>query len=96
MLCGAVDHSEGSSEIGADNDEVYGQEGDDKVKGTLGSDDVFSGPGDDTLRAGALERPNDGARDVLDCGDGTDTAYFTPDQNVVHDECEILNPPEGM
>jgi hypothetical protein len=29
--------------------------------------------------AGALEMPNDGAQDVLDCGDGTDTAYFTPD-----------------
>lgn len=81
---------------GADNDEVYGQEGNDKVKGTLGGDEIFGGPGDDTLRAGALEQPNDGARDVLDCGDGTDTAYFTPGQDVVHEDCEILNPPEGM
>jgi Ca2+-binding RTX toxin-like protein len=28
--------------------------------------------GDDLVRAGSPERPNDGARDVLDCGGGTD------------------------
>src|SRR3712207_4751038 len=79
---------------GPDNDEVYGQSGDDKVKGTLGSDEIFGGTGDDTLRAGALEQPNGNARDVLDCGDGTDTAYFTPGQDVVGEDCEILNPEE--
>ena len=78
---------------GSDNDEVYGQSGDDRVKGTLGRDRVFGGTGDDILRAGAVEQPNDGARDVLECGEGVDTAYFTPGQDVVRD-CEILNPEE--
>ncbi len=40
-----------------------------------------------------MERPNDGARDVLDCGDGTDTAYFVKGQDTVRG-CEFLDPPE--
>ena len=55
---------------------------------------IFGGTRDDTLRAGALEQPNDNARDVLDRGDGTDTAYFTPGQDTVGEDCEILNPEE--
>ena len=53
---------------------------------------VFGGSGDDLVRGGTPERPNDRARDVLDCGAGTDTAYFIPGQDVVRN-CEILNPP---
>lgn len=79
---------------GADNDKVYGQEDNDKVKGKLGNDEVFDGPSDDTLRAGVVDPTNDVARDVLNCGDSTDAAYFMLDQDVVHDDCEVLNPPE--
>ena len=78
---------------GDGRDEVYGQEANDRVKGSEGSDQVFGGPGDDLVRGGTVERPNDGARDVLDCGDGTDTVYFIPDQDVARD-CEVFNPPE--
>ena len=79
---------------GDGRDSVYGQEGNDRVKGSAGMDEVHGGPGDDLVRAGTPDRPNDGVRDVLDCGDGVDTAYFTPGQDVVRDDCEFLNPPE--
>ena len=58
-------------------------------------DVVCGGPGDDLVRGGTPERPNDGARDVLDCGEGdADTAYFVEGQDTVID-CEITNPPPG-
>ena len=79
---------------GDGRDEVYGGEGNDRVKGSAGMDEVDGGPGDDLVRAGTPERPNDGARDVLDCGDGTDTAYYVEGQDVIRDDsCEIINPP---
>ena len=78
---------------GDGRDEVYGQEDDHRVKGSAGMDEVYGGPGDDLVRGGTVERPNDGARDVLDCGEGTDTAYFVEGQDTVRG-CEFLNPPE--
>lgn len=77
---------------GDGRDEVYGQEGNDRVKGSAGMGEVYGGPGDDLVRGGTVERPNDGARDVLDCGEGTDTAYFVEGQDALRD-CEITNPP---
>jgi Ca2+-binding RTX toxin-like protein len=53
---------------------------------------VYGGPGDDLVRGGTLERPDDGGRDVLDCGDGEDTAYFVDGQDTVR-ECENTDPP---
>src|ERR671914_291789 len=42
-----------------------------------------------TKGAGArTARPNDGAKDILDCGQGTDIVYFT-EADVVSDDCEI-------
>ena len=79
---------------GDGRDEVYGQEGNDRVKGSAGMDEVYGGPGDDLVRGGTVERPNDGARDVLDCGEGTDTAYFVEGQDTAIG-CEITNPPPG-
>lgn len=75
-------------------DELFGQEDDDRLKGNGGRDEIHGGLGDDLLRASTSERPNDGVRDVLDCGEGTDTAYFVQGQDSVSD-CEILNPPSG-
>ena len=78
---------------GPKRDRVNGGEGDDRVRGTLGTEVVYGGPGDDLVRGGDPERPNDGVKDVLDCGPGVDTVYFTPGQDVVRDNCEIENPP---
>ena len=74
------------------NDKVYGQRGNDRVKGGLGKDAVFGGLGDDIVRGGTHDRADDGVRDILDCGDGNDTVFFTPGVDVIKD-CEILNPP---
>ena len=78
---------------GDGRDEVYGQENNDRVKGSFGRDRVYGGPGDDLVRGGTAHQTNDGARDVLDCGDGMDTVYFTPGVDVVMDNCETQNPP---
>jgi Ca2+-binding RTX toxin-like protein len=75
------------------NDGVYGQEGNDRIKGNGGEDTVFGGPGDDKVRGGSHGNANDGAKDILDCGQGMDTVYFT-DVDVVSDDCEVENPPE--
>jgi hypothetical protein len=64
------------------------------VKGTLGSDDVFGVPAT-TSCARARKAPNDGARDVLDCGDGTDTVYLTPGWDMAHDDCDDTEPSTG-
>jgi len=76
---------------GEGSDEVYGELGNDKVKGSQGGDKVFGGPGDDVVRGGTHSRTNDGVRDLLDCGEGTDTVYYTPRKDEIRD-CEILNP----
>lgn len=67
--------------------------GSDRVKGSAGADEVHGGPGDDLVRAGSPGQPNDGARDVLDCGNGADTAYYVEGQDVAGEDCEIVNPP---
>ena len=77
---------------GDGRDEVYGQEGNDRVKGSAGMDRVYGGPGDDLVRGGIPERPDHGARDVLDCGGGEDTAYFVEGQDTVRG-CENIYPP---
>ena len=76
---------------GDGRDEVYGQEGNDRVEGSGAVDEVHGGPGDDLVRGGTPERPNDGARDVLDCGEGTDTTCYVEDQGTVRG-CEITRP----
>ena len=43
------------------------------IKGNSGEDKVFGGPGDLVVRGGSHGEPNDGARDILDCGQGMDT-----------------------
>lgn len=39
------------------------------------------------------DRMYGGARDVLDCGSGRDTAYFVRGQDSARN-CEVINPPE--
>ena len=78
--------------LGRGGDEVFGQEDNDRVKGSFGRDRVYGGTGDDLVRGGTVHQTDDGARDVLDCGDGTDTVYFTPGVDEVRN-CENPNPP---
>jgi Ca2+-binding RTX toxin-like protein len=67
---------------------IHALEGSDRVKGSFGRDRVYGGPGDDLVRGGTTHQTNDGARDVLECGDGTDTFDATPGVDVVRDNCE--------
>ncbi|MCW2927065.1 MAG: calcium-binding protein [Thermoleophilia bacterium] len=66
---------------GAGNDQLYGETGNDRLAGGLGRDQLFGGLGADVL----LSR--DGARDVISCGPGTDTAYVDR-FDVVARDCE--------
>ena len=74
---------DGSDTLNAGND-------DDKAKGGGGRDTVMGGPGDDILRGASHGGINDGVRDVIDCGEGTDTVYYVPGQDSISD-CEIVN-----
>lgn len=76
---------------GSENDRIDAGDGDDKIKGGTDRDMIHAGPGDDVVRGGMFNRADDGARDVLDCGDGTDTVYYTG-ADTVRDNCEISNP----
>jgi hypothetical protein len=78
---------------GTGADALYGGAGNDRPKGGSGSDRLYGDGGDDTVRAGTIEQANDGARDFLYCGEGQDTAYFTPGQDFVAANCELRNPP---
>jgi Ca2+-binding RTX toxin-like protein len=77
---------------GAGADEIYGEAGNDRVKGSQDRDYVSGGDGDDIVRGGLHSRPNDGVKDVLDCGPDTDTVYYVRGQDRIID-CEILNSP---
>ena len=61
----------------AGNDRADGGVGNDKLDGGPGNDQVTGGPGKDTIAGGAgsdVLLAADGARDVVDCGAGKDTA----------------------
>ena len=42
---------------------------------------------------GTAHRTNDGARDVIDCGECTDSGIYTPGVDEITN-CKSLNPPE--
>ncbi|HEX2729491.1 MAG TPA: hypothetical protein VHM16_07025, partial [Rubrobacteraceae bacterium] len=60
-----------------------------------GRDTLYGGPGNDTVLSGNYSpettSTNDGAADVVDCGAGTDTVYYTPGQDTI-ENCEIEQP----
>ena len=60
---------------------LYGQEGNDVLRGGLGRDNVFGGPGDDYLQS-SWSNVDDEVRDVLRGGDGFDTCFIDPGDKV--------------
>ena len=61
----------------AGNDLINGREGDDRLIGGRGKDTLLGGSGNDTILA------KDGARDVVNCGPGKDTAKVDRKDRVV-------------
>ena len=55
---------------GAGNDTVVGREGNDHIYGNTGSDTLFGEEGNDTINSSG-----DQTKDVVKCGQGTDTVY---------------------
>jgi Ca2+-binding RTX toxin-like protein len=66
---------------GAGNDYLDGGPGNDTIIGGPGHDTILGGPGNDVIRA------QDGVRDRIDCGKGTDTVYADR-VDVVARNCE--------
>ena len=80
--------------VGTGQDVLYGDEDNDRVKGHMGGDMVFGGPRRrPPAQRGTAHRTNDGARDVIDCGEGTDTGIYTPGVDEITNS-KSLNPPE--
>jgi arylsulfatase A-like enzyme len=65
------------------DDIVHGGKGADVIKGGPGADRLYGEPGGDTLRSVA------GGRDIVDCGEGVDTA-FVDRRDVTAPDCEKL------
>lgn len=59
-------------------DRLSGGRGDDALFGADGADTIYGGAGADVLNGdagGDTLNADDGARDIVDCGSGTDTAF---------------------
>ena len=69
------------------NDELYGGTGDDSMEGEEGRDRHFGGPDNDFIDAASDETLASDPRDLVDCGDGHDTALVLPN-DVVGENCE--------
>jgi hypothetical protein len=67
---------------GAGDDYLDGGDGNDIITGGPGSDRILGGPGSDTIHA------DDGERDTIDCGPGSDRAYV--DAIDVVKNCEVV------
>jgi len=67
------------------NDRVFGLDGDDRIVGGPGTDRLDGGPGNDLLVA------RDGARDIVACGPGRDTAVV--DERDLVRACESVQLP---
>jgi Ca2+-binding RTX toxin-like protein len=71
-------------------DELYGGRGQDEVRAGNGRDRVFGGRGEDQLYGGGgndTMNAQDGYKDNVNCGLGTDTAYVDK-RDRVNEDCE--------
>jgi Ca2+-binding RTX toxin-like protein len=80
---------------GSGNDTITGDGRSNDLAGSKGSDTINGGRGNDTLSGDfsyfTLFGSFDNAPDTIDCGPGTDTAFFDPTRDTVTN-CETLNP----
>jgi len=56
---------------------------------------AFSNPGQDTIKAGKgndIVEAEDGYKDTIDCGSGTDEVYFDQNIDQVAANCEKQHP----
>jgi len=71
---------EGGLVGGPGPDTVRGGSGDDELRGGRGKDRLFGGPDNDEFTMIFLDDA-DGARDIVNCGDGTDTVYMLDEES---------------
>jgi Ca2+-binding RTX toxin-like protein len=75
------------------NDDMIGEEGDDKLYGYAGNDIITGGPGQDELNGedgDDLIRPFDGNADIIQCGTGMDTVDgYDTIRDTISQDCEI-------
>jgi Ca2+-binding RTX toxin-like protein len=81
-----------SRRIDRTDDYYYGGEGEDvfSVGGTNGVDRVYGGTGDDDISVGGNAAT--GAKEIVDCGPGTDTVGYDEGVDIIDDTCEEQRP----
>ncbi len=78
---------------GEGNDTLYGYTLSDTLNGRISVDRLYGHSGDDTVYTGLTSSGRvDGARDVADCGPGTDTVYYEKGIDAVNANCETRRP----
>jgi hypothetical protein len=82
----------GSRRIDRTDDYYYGGEGDDSffVGGTNGVDRVYGGTGDDHIFVAGNAAT--GAKEIVDCGPGTDEVIYDEGVDIIDDTCETKIP----
>jgi Ca2+-binding RTX toxin-like protein len=77
---------------GLGNDRLFGGGGNDAMEGEEGTDEHHGNAGNDFIDAAAGETTATDAPDLVDCGDGVDTAVVLPNDDVLRN-CETERPP---
>lgn len=101
--------NDGYTENGEGADKAIGNGGDDNLATGFGPDVANGGGGADYIKPGAgrdfvnageaadyIVMGDDGNRDEVFCGDGSDTVHYTsaaPDAKDVLNDCELVTPP---
>jgi hypothetical protein len=68
------------------NDELRGNAGEDGLEGDQGTDQHFGGADNDYIDAVSQDEP--GTQDLVDCGGGYDTAVVSEPEDIVSGNCE--------
>ena len=84
---------------GRGNDAVFGGFGSDNIVGEAGSDYIFDDGGKDLMLGGGgadFIDANDGFRDRISCGAGSDKVIFDRRLDIVAADCESRHPAPGV